>query len=218
MKVKKVGQLNDRNEITLAGKTRKDVLLVLTNNNFDQYVPTTVLLLPLIIGQGPSARMHTIECPVANEVLMAQHTTPANLASDGSFRFEGEYFFGAFIFRNQIFSVEAEHLDDASEEEAILLIKRQAYSDDSRLRRLRQEVQTIERVVGDVGIKRIAIPEAVKLLVYTRDAGKCVRCGSAEKLHFDHIIPVSKGGGNSENNIQVLCDYCNLQKSDRIAF
>ncbi|MBV8860157.1 MAG: HNH endonuclease, partial [Acidobacteria bacterium] len=60
--------------------------------------------------------------------------------------------------------------------------------------------------------------EAVKLLVYTRDEGKCVRCGSMENLHFDHIIPVSKGGGTSESNIQLLCDYCNLQKSDKIAF
>ena len=68
------------------------------------------------------------------------------------------------------------------------------------------------------GVQRTPISEPVKLLVWTRDEGKCVRCGSSENLHFDHIIPVAKGGGNSENNIQILCEHCNLQKSDRIAF
>ena len=43
-----------------------------------------------------------------------------------------------------------------------------------------------------------------------------MRCGSKDKLHFDHIIPVSKGGSNTEANIQILCGACNLKKSDKI--
>ncbi len=111
-----------------------------------------------------------------------------------------------------------DYLKKTSEEEAILLIKKQVYSEDNRLKRLRQEVETMERIVTRSGFVRTAIPETIKLLVFTRDEGKCVRCGSGENLHFDHIIPVSKGGGNSEDNIQLLCDHCNLQKSDKIAF
>lgn len=52
--------------------------------------------------------------------------------------------------------------------------------------------------------------------VWVRDDGKCVECGSREDLEFDHIIPFSKGGANTVDNIQILCKKCNLKKSDKI--
>jgi 5-methylcytosine-specific restriction endonuclease McrA len=45
------------------------------------------------------------------------------------------------------------------------------------------------------------------------DNGKCVRCVSNERLEFDHIIPVSEGGSNTERNIQLLCEPCNRAKA-----
>lgn len=60
------------------------------------------------------------------------------------------------------------------------------------------------------------IPSEVRVIVWYRDEGKCKRCGSQENLEFDHIIPVSKGGSNTENNIELLCKKCNLKKSDKI--
>jgi hypothetical protein len=61
------------------------------------------------------------------------------------------------------------------------------------------------------------IPSSVKLDVWKRDNGKCVMCGSAENLHFDHIIPYSKGGTSLDSsNIQILCMKHNLEKRDRI--
>jgi hypothetical protein len=64
---------------------------------------------------------------------------------------------------------------------------------------------------------RRVIPTAVKLEVWKRDGGKCARCGSTEDLHFDHIIPWSKGGSsNTADNIQLLCGKHNLEKHDRI--
>lgn len=61
------------------------------------------------------------------------------------------------------------------------------------------------------------IPTQVKLEVWKRDKGKCVRCGSANNLHFDHIIPYSLGGSSKDaRNIQLLCALHNIQKRDAI--
>lgn len=47
--------------------------------------------------------------------------------------------------------------------------------------------------------------------------GKCVGCGallSAGRFHVDHKKPISKGGTNWPENLQVLCGPCNLRKHD----
>jgi len=61
------------------------------------------------------------------------------------------------------------------------------------------------------------IPTSVKLEVWKRDKGRCIRCGSHDNLHFDHIIPYSKGGSSLiSENIQILCARHNLEKRDKI--
>lgn len=61
------------------------------------------------------------------------------------------------------------------------------------------------------------IPTAVKLQVWKRDQGKCVECGSRDNLHFDHLLPFSKGGTSLKaENIQLLCARHNLEKRDKI--
>ena len=56
------------------------------------------------------------------------------------------------------------------------------------------------------------IPDDVKVAVWQRDQGMCVKCNATDYLEYDHIIPFSKGGANSINNIQLLCRKCNLSK------
>lgn len=61
------------------------------------------------------------------------------------------------------------------------------------------------------------IPTIIKQKVWERDQGRCVDCGSNKNLHFDHIIPFSKGGSsNNVRNVQLLCGKHNLSKSDKI--
>lgn len=61
------------------------------------------------------------------------------------------------------------------------------------------------------------IPTAIKLEVWKRDKGMCMQCGSKNNLHFDHIIPYSKGGSSLVvENIQLLCARHNIAKKDKI--
>jgi hypothetical protein len=61
------------------------------------------------------------------------------------------------------------------------------------------------------------IPSSVKAEVWRRDHGRCVKCGRTDNLHFDHVIPYSKGGTSLEaSNIQLLCVRHNIAKRDRI--
>ncbi len=61
------------------------------------------------------------------------------------------------------------------------------------------------------------IPTPVKLEVWKRDKGRCQMCGKRDNLHFDHIIPYSKGGSSlTAENIQLLCVRHNLEKHDKI--
>lgn len=69
---------------------------------------------------------------------------------------------------------------------------------------------------GSVERSRI-IPTSVKLEVWARDRGRCVSCGATDELHFDHIVPFSKGGTSLKaENIQLLCARHNLKKSAKI--
>ncbi|MFC1552863.1 HNH endonuclease [Candidatus Latescibacterota bacterium] len=72
------------------------------------------------------------------------------------------------------------------------------------------------QVIVELEHNRI-IPSSVKIEVWKRDKGKCVKCGNEENLHFDHIIPYSKGGTSLfAENIQLLCAKHNLEKRDKI--
>ena len=52
------------------------------------------------------------------------------------------------------------------------------------------------------------------------DNFKCCMCGtfsannSEVVFHIDHIVPWSKAGETTMENLQILCSDCNLGKSD----
>jgi 5-methylcytosine-specific restriction endonuclease McrA len=59
---------------------------------------------------------------------------------------------------------------------------------------------------------RTPIPPDVRQLVWQRDGGRCVYCGSTNELQIDHAIPVSMGGSSAPENLQILCGPCNRRK------
>lgn len=81
-------------------------------------------------------------------------------------------------------------------------------------KKVRKQLET-EGVI-DKSPKRPPIPREVVDAVYSRDGGRCVYCGSTDNLQLDHIIPFSKGGATTLENLQLLCQKCNLEKSNKI--
>ncbi len=66
---------------------------------------------------------------------------------------------------------------------------------------------------------RPAISMSQKLRIMKKTDFKCAICKAdltEKEPHIDHIIPLSKGGGNSEANLQALCWQCNLSKGAKI--
>lgn len=45
--------------------------------------------------------------------------------------------------------------------------------------------------------------------------GVCAYCGKKRKLTQDHIIPITKGGGYTKNNIIPCCGSCNSSKQNK---
>lgn len=64
--------------------------------------------------------------------------------------------------------------------------------------------------------RRAPIPDKVAIAVYYRDNVTCVYCGDEDGPHeLDHVIPRSRGGPDTVENIVVACRSCNRKKSDR---
>lgn len=106
--------------------------------------------------------------------------------------------------------------DALSREQVQLEIKHAVMRHDKRFARLRREIEAFENLDRADVARRERIPDSVRLFVWQRDQGKCVKCGSTAKLEFDHIIPLAKGGSNTERNIQLLCELCNRTKGTSI--
>jgi 5-methylcytosine-specific restriction endonuclease McrA len=53
------------------------------------------------------------------------------------------------------------------------------------------------------------------LALIERDGYICRYCGSQKNLEIDHIVPLSKGGGDALKNLQFLCPSCNRRKNDQ---
>ena len=112
--------------------------------------------------------------------------------------------------------LKAEHEERLRKEKAEIASK---LKEKQRRRELEKQVQMelidSGELFGDQP-KRPPIPREVVDAVYRRDGARCVYCASTENLQLDHIIPFSKGGATSLDNLQLLCQKCNLEKSNKI--
>ena len=65
-------------------------------------------------------------------------------------------------------------------------------------------------------LKNEAYPTTERFARPEHRVGRYAECGAGEYLEFDHIVPVAKGGSNSDSTVQLLCQKCNVKKSDNI--
>jgi len=81
----------------------------------------------------------------------------------------------------------------------------------------RKELDPQNIVVKQYNVKEQSAPRSIspskKYRVYKNANSKCENCGSHFDLQIDHIIPVSRKGGNMEENLRLLCRQCNLRRN-----
>lgn len=82
------------------------------------------------------------------------------------------------------------------------------------------------KIIKRYGIKKSQTELIRGVDIFIRDNWQCQMCGrkvtekdnvnNDDYAHLDHIIPLSKGGTHTLDNVQALCRKCNLIKSDNI--
>jgi len=88
------------------------------------------------------------------------------------------------------------------------------------LKEAKKEYKKNRKKDGENGRKKKRNPLDSRLRheCFKRDGYKCLECGATNKektLHADHIVPVSQGGTDELENLQTLCDNCNLAKYNK---
>lgn len=70
-------------------------------------------------------------------------------------------------------------------------------------------------------VERGKVSNAMRFSIYKRDGYRCRMCGISDRfanLEVDHIIPISKGGKSTYDNLQTLCHRCNVQKGNSMPY
>ena len=103
----------------------------------------------------------------------------------------------------------------------VLLLKEKAELLERGRWELHSESSTVARPVVIRLVSYVRVPrdahrrKITRRAVFARDGWTCQYCGSRSNLTVDHVIPRSKGGSSSWENIVASCAPCNRRKGDR---
>ena len=104
----------------------------------------------------------------------------------------------------------------------VLLLKEKAELLDQAVWRLHSEHATHPRPVVIRLVAYVKVPRGThrrkitRRAVFARDRWACQYCGSRGNLTVDHVVPRSKGGPSSWENIVTSCAPCNRRKGDQL--
>jgi hypothetical protein len=141
--------------------------------------------------------------PTSNERIVAA------LRESEPFRWNG----GCFLFGPQLWICVKKDIG-LPEEQLSWAFKDAVISERRRIERIRG--RALASTTETNGSRRPTIPTELKELVWHRDGGRCVNCGSTVELQFDHIIPHCRGGGSTAQNLQLMCARCNGEKGSEL--
>jgi len=104
----------------------------------------------------------------------------------------------------------------------VLLLKEKAEVIEHAGWKLHSATSTIERPAVIRLVTYVRIPRGshrrkiTRRAVFARDDWTCQYCGSRSNLTVDHVVPRSKGGASSWENIVASCAPCNRRKGDAL--
>jgi len=104
----------------------------------------------------------------------------------------------------------------------VLLLKEKAEVIEHSEWELRSTTRTLQRPVVIRLVTYVRVPrdthrrKITRRAVFARDEWTCQYCGSRSNLTVDHVVPKSKGGGSSWENIVASCAPCNRRKGDAL--
>jgi 5-methylcytosine-specific restriction endonuclease McrA len=104
----------------------------------------------------------------------------------------------------------------------VLMLKEKAELVEHADWRLRSESSSVARPVVIRLVSYVRVPrdahrrKITRRAVFARDGWACQYCGASSNLTVDHVIPRSKGGSSSWENIVASCAPCNRRKGDRL--
>jgi len=105
---------------------------------------------------------------------------------------------------------------------AVLLLKEKAELVEHASWELRSENLSLPRPVVIRLVTYVKVPrdthrrKITRRAVFARDRWTCQYCGSRSNLTVDHVVPRSKGGVSSWENIVTSCAPCNRRKGDAL--
>jgi 5-methylcytosine-specific restriction endonuclease McrA len=105
---------------------------------------------------------------------------------------------------------------------AVLLLKEKAELVEHATWELRSEHATLPRPMVIRLVSYVRVPrdthrrKITRRAVFARDGWECQYCGARAHLTVDHVIPRSKGGTSTWENIVAACAPCNRRKGDHL--
>ncbi len=105
---------------------------------------------------------------------------------------------------------------------AVLLLKEKAELVEHGSWELRSEHATLPRPLVIRLVSYVRVPrdthrrKITRRAVFARDGWECQYCGTRANLTVDHVIPRSKGGTSTWENIVAACAPCNRRKGDHL--
>ena len=208
-------RMMDRKDITLESVLESDITLVVVNSlkkeGDYEYTWSEKAPFPLIFKKYLEfilKSMSTFIEDAENEPINIEERISGGWKTGGTWAGTG------WAFKGYVYEIEYKDQLPYSKEEEELLILEHYDNERKKFEGLKRKYKS--KAIEEEAYKRERISEEVRIAVWRRDDGKCAHCGSREKLEYDHIVPVSKGGGNTARNIELLCESCNRKKSNKV--